>query len=155
MENISMTSFLIWYGNELASFIFLSKTTKYYFSKNGQSRPLFVYFRPFLIIISIMQIEKSIYGVLGFELAAAIQQAQTKPRSYGGRPKILLLFGPHLMCELSAFSSLSSERVEPHLATWARPLDAKPPYSQTLKIFNHLMSFVYQDVSEMYSLQCL
>ena len=31
----------------------------------GQSRPLFVYFRYFLISISIIQIEKSIYGVLG------------------------------------------------------------------------------------------
>ena len=30
----------------------------------GLSRPLFVYFRPFLITISIIQIEKSIYGVL-------------------------------------------------------------------------------------------
>ena len=31
----------------------------------GQSRRLFVYFHPFLIIILIMQIEKSIDGVLG------------------------------------------------------------------------------------------
>ena len=31
----------------------------------GQSRPLLVYFRPFLITISIMQIEKSIDGMLG------------------------------------------------------------------------------------------
>jgi len=31
----------------------------------GQSRPLFVYFRPFLITISIIKIEKSIDGVLG------------------------------------------------------------------------------------------
>ena len=31
----------------------------------GQSRPLFVYFRPFLITISIIQIDKSIDGVLG------------------------------------------------------------------------------------------
>ena len=30
-----------------------------------QSRPLFVYFRPFLITISILQIEKSVDGVLG------------------------------------------------------------------------------------------
>ena len=30
-----------------------------------QSRPLFVYFRPFLITISIIQIEKSIDDVLG------------------------------------------------------------------------------------------
>ena len=32
----------------------------------GQSRPLFVYFRPFLITISI-QIEKSVDGVLGIQ----------------------------------------------------------------------------------------
>ena len=31
----------------------------------GQSRPLFVYFRSFLVTISIIQIEKSIDGVLG------------------------------------------------------------------------------------------
>ena len=31
----------------------------------GQSGPLFVYFRPFLITISIIQIEKSVDGVLG------------------------------------------------------------------------------------------
>ena len=31
----------------------------------GQSRPLFVYFCPFLITISIIQIEKSVDGVLG------------------------------------------------------------------------------------------
>ena len=32
-----------------------------------QSQPLFVYFRPILITISIMQIEKSIDGVLGIQ----------------------------------------------------------------------------------------
>ena len=37
----------------------------YIFLKMGQSRPLFVYFRYFLITISITQIEKSIDGVLG------------------------------------------------------------------------------------------
>ena len=35
------------------------------FLKMGQSRPLFVYFRCFLDTISIIQIEKSIDGVLG------------------------------------------------------------------------------------------
>ena len=39
---------------------------KSFFLKNmGQSRPLFVYFRYFLDTISIIQIEKSIDGVLG------------------------------------------------------------------------------------------
>ena len=33
----------------------------------GQSRPLFVYFRYFLITISIIQIEKSVDGVLGIQ----------------------------------------------------------------------------------------
>ena len=36
----------------------------YFFKKMGQSRPLFVYFPPFLVTISI-QIEKSVDGVLG------------------------------------------------------------------------------------------
>ena len=35
------------------------------FFKMGQSRPLFVYFCYFLIIISIIQIEKSVDGMLG------------------------------------------------------------------------------------------
>ena len=33
----------------------------------GRSRPLFVYFRTFLITISIIQIEKSVDGVLGIQ----------------------------------------------------------------------------------------
>ena len=33
----------------------------------GQSRPLFVYFRSFLITISMIQIEKSIDGMLGIQ----------------------------------------------------------------------------------------
>ena len=33
----------------------------------GQSRPLFVYFRPFLNTISIIQIDKSQDGVLGIQ----------------------------------------------------------------------------------------
>ena len=38
---------------------------EHFFKKMGQSRPLFVYFCSFLITISIIQIEKSIDGVLG------------------------------------------------------------------------------------------
>ena len=34
----------------------------------GESRPLFVYFRPFLVTISIIQIEKSIDGVFGIQI---------------------------------------------------------------------------------------
>ena len=33
----------------------------------GQSLPLFVYFRPFIITISIVQNEKSVDGVLGIQ----------------------------------------------------------------------------------------
>ena len=51
----------------------------------GPSRPLFVYFRSFLVSIS-TQIEKSIDDVMGFEPRAAGWLAQTKPRSYGGQP---------------------------------------------------------------------
>ena len=36
-----------------------------FFKKMGQLRPLFVYFRPFLISISIIQIEKSLECMLG------------------------------------------------------------------------------------------
>ena len=38
----------------------------------GQSRPLFVYFCPFLITISILQIEKSIDGVLGIRTCSCM-----------------------------------------------------------------------------------
>ena len=44
-----------------------------------QSRPLFVYFRPFLIIISIIQVEKSKTVCLGFEPREAVWQVQTIP----------------------------------------------------------------------------
>ena len=37
------------------------------FLKMGQSRPLFVYFRPFLITISTIQIEKNTDDVLGIQ----------------------------------------------------------------------------------------
>ena len=38
-----------------------------HFLKMGQSRPLFVYFRPFPITTSTIQIEKSIGGLLGIQ----------------------------------------------------------------------------------------
>ena len=37
----------------------------FFLKKKGQFRPLFVYFCPFLITISIIQIGKSVDGVLG------------------------------------------------------------------------------------------
>ena len=43
---------------------FLTFKTKLFFKK-GQSRPLFVYFRPFLAATSKIQIENSVDGVLG------------------------------------------------------------------------------------------
>ena len=51
-----------WYGWSPVCLIWIQYP--YYFLKMDQSRPLFVYFRPFLITISIIQIEKSIDGVL-------------------------------------------------------------------------------------------
>ena len=82
-----------------------------FFKKMGQSRPLFVYFRHFLITISI--IEKAQMVCLGFEPGAAGWQAQTKPRSYGGHPKqyffvlkaIQLIF---LQCHLEAMVTFKS-----------------------------------------------
>ena len=44
---------------------------KFVYFKMGKSRPLFVYFRPFLITITIIQFEKSIDGVLGIRTRAA------------------------------------------------------------------------------------
>ena len=49
----------------LYKFIFHLFKQQYCFLKNGQYRPLFVYFRHFHDTISITQIEKSVDGVLG------------------------------------------------------------------------------------------
>ena len=65
------------------------------FFKMGQSWPLFVYFLPFLIIISIIQIEKSVDGILGIQTRGRRIMAQTKPRSYGGL--YLLNYSPFLL----------------------------------------------------------
>ena len=51
----------------------------------GQSQPLFVDFRPFLITISIIQIEKSLDGVLGI---------QTHGRRIVGADKTTVLWRP-------------------------------------------------------------
>ena len=59
-----------------------------FFKKMVQSRPLFVYFRPFLITISIIQIKKGQMVCLRYKPVAAGWQAQTKPQSFGGRPKM-------------------------------------------------------------------
>ena len=61
------------------------------FKNVGQSRPLFVYFRAFIIQQSKFQFQQYKYYkaqkvCFGFEPQATGCQAQTKPRSYGGRP---------------------------------------------------------------------
>ena len=56
---------------------------------------LFVYFLPFLIIISIIQIEKSVDGILGIQTRGRRIMAQTKPRSDGGL--YLLNYSPFLL----------------------------------------------------------
>ena len=59
----------------------------FFLKKISQSRPLFVYFRPFLVTISIILIEKIVVGVLGIRNRGhRIVGADKKPRSYGGRP---------------------------------------------------------------------
>ena len=57
----------------------------FFFKKMGQSRPIFVYFRSFLITISIIQIEKSVDGVLGI---------QTRSRRMIGADKTTELWRP-------------------------------------------------------------
>ena len=51
-----------------------------------QSRPLFVYFRPFHFQHQLYKLNKAQMVCLGFESGATGWQVQTKPRSYGGRP---------------------------------------------------------------------
>ena len=48
--------------SQLTSF---NQSDSFFLKKMGQSRPLFVYFRYFLETISLIQIEKSVDGVLG------------------------------------------------------------------------------------------
>ena len=62
----------------------------------GQFRPLFVYFRPFLITISRIQIEKSIDGVLGNQTHGCQMVGADKTRSYGGRQTVFLF--PQRIC---------------------------------------------------------
>ena len=55
-----------------------------FFKKMGHPGLFFVHFRSFLVAISIIQIEKSLDGVVGKWTQVARWLAQTKPRSYGG-----------------------------------------------------------------------
>ena len=52
----------------------------------GQFRPLFVYFRYFLDTISIIQIEKSIDGVLGIWTWGRRMVGADETADYGGHP---------------------------------------------------------------------
>ena len=58
----------------------------------GQSRPLFVYFRPFLITISIIQIEKSIDGVLGIWTRGCRMVGADKTTELWRHPQHCLLY---------------------------------------------------------------
>ena len=64
----------------------LQLSLPFFFFKMGQSRPLFVYFRYFFITISIIQIEKSIDGVLGI---------RTRGRKMVGADETTELWRPH------------------------------------------------------------
>ena len=66
----------------------LTKNIFLLFFKKGQSRPLFDYFRSFLVTISIVQIEKSIYGVLWI---------RTRGRRMVGADKTTELWRPHFL----------------------------------------------------------
>ena len=68
---------------------FLGKKPFNLFIKMGQSRPLFVYFRPFHITISIIQIEKSLDGVIGI---------QTWCHKMVGADKTIELWRPPFIC---------------------------------------------------------
>ena len=78
----------------------------------------FVYYRPFLIKISIIQIEKVWMVCLGFERGAAGWKAQTKPQSYVQPPAVLSMF------EVSYESFWSHENRSKHWSRkteWGRP----------------------------------
>ena len=58
----------------------------------GQSRPLFVYFRPFLITISIIQIEKSIDNVLRIWTCSRRMVGADKTTELWRPPNLLYVF---------------------------------------------------------------
>ena len=65
----------------------------YFLLEKWQSRPLFVDFRPFIITISKIQIEKSVNDVLGFRTQGRkIGGGGSKQWSYCGRPRSLYFF---------------------------------------------------------------
>ena len=65
---------------------------------------------------------------------SVLNTANVLPLTLGyHRPLALMIVR---ICWLSAFIWLSKTRVEPHLATWANPFEAWPPYSQTLQRIN-------------------
>ena len=60
--------------------------------KMDQSRPLFVYLRPFVITASIIQIEKSIVGVLGIRTRSLrMVDADNTPRAMAAAHKFIVL----------------------------------------------------------------
>ena len=58
----------------------------------GQSRPLFVYVRYFLNIISIIQIEKSVDGVLGIQTHGLMMVGADDTTELWRPPKLFLFF---------------------------------------------------------------
>ena len=87
-----------------------------------QSRPLFVYFRPFLVTISIKQIEKVQIVCMRFEPEAAGWQVQMKPRSYGGHLPEISLFNK-LHCSLKRISKSCNTELtfQPNLVSPSSP----------------------------------
>ena len=59
----------------------------------GQSRPLFVYFHPFLITISILQIEKSVDGVLEIGARGRRMVGTDKTKELWRTPQIRIRIG--------------------------------------------------------------
>ena len=63
----------------------------------GQFRPLFVYFRPFLITISRIQIEKSIDGVLGNQTHGCQMVGADKNTELWRPPNCFFIPSTHLL----------------------------------------------------------
>ena len=71
---------------------------QFIFLKNGPIQASFVYFHPFLITISIIQIEKSFDGVLGIRTHSRRMEGADETTELWGPPqdKILVLYlGPN------------------------------------------------------------
>ena len=81
---------------------------------NGPIPASFVYFRPFLITISIIQIEKSKDGVLGTQTAGCMMVGAGVPWSYGDHPSYVCFVNDRRLRKMKNVNKLLLLLALPH-----------------------------------------